>query len=372
MNFNDYKKLKEEVKNKDFFSNYRGLTKILFYASFVANIFSIVFAYFHADKILKQAITTQSPSTLAIALIICVLILSGLEFFKRYLFDKFSLAFIREKFKFNGTEIKVLALSAMVCISISFYLSLNGARSYAAKTDEIKETTEITVKTYQDSTTTLYDNKISKLDSASEFLSKKKLDYEEKSDDATTQRDKKYYREQIKENQALIEKNDAKIKELKKERNDLLTNHKESTENKANESISSNADNSIRFLIFSTIIEVFIIIGIWFKNYYNHRGVTDFETKIQKDTKYKTFSQYNTLIDIIFSSDTKIGDSIPYMAQLNKIMKMSNADLTGKELEDASKILTHLNILQKKGNKKIIKVDKETAQEKIKDYLKID
>lgn len=372
MNFNDYKKLKEEVKNKDFFSNYSGLAKGLFYAGFIANIFSILFAYLHANKMIKQAITTTSPTILLGVLIICAVILTGLEFFKRYLFDKFSLAFIREKFKFNGTEIKVLALSALVCICISFYLSLNGAKEYAAKTDEIKETTEITVQTFQDSTTTLYDTKISKLDSASEFLSQKKLDYEEKSENAVTQRDKKYYREQIKENQVLIEKNDAKIKELKKERDNLLANHQEKIETKADKSISSNADNSIRFLFFSTGIEILIIIGIWFKNYYNHRGVYDFETKIQKDTKYKTFAQYNTLIDIIYSSDTKIGDSIPYMAQLNKIMKMSNADLTGKELEDANKILTHLNVLQKKGNKKIIKVDKETAQEKIKEYLKID
>jgi hypothetical protein len=372
MDFNEYKKLKEEVKNKDFFSNYNGLSKFLFYASFVANGFSILFAYFHANKMIKQAITSPSPSIVTAVIVICIIILSGLEFFKRYLFDKFSLAFIREKFKFNGTEIKVLALSALLFVSLSFYLSLNGAKEFAAKKDEIKETTEITVESYQDSITTIYDTKISKIDSASAFLSQKKLDYEEKSEDAVTLRDKKYYRDQIKENQELIEKNDLKVKEFKKERDELLSKHKEKVESKADEKIASNADNSVRFLIFSTIIEFFIVIGIWFKNYYIHRGVSDFESKIQKDTKYKTFTQYNMLLDIIYSSDTKIGDPIPYMAQLNKIMKLSNSDLTGKELEDASKILTHLNILQKKGNKKIIKVDKESALEKIKEYLKIE
>lgn len=373
MNFNDYKKLKEEVKGKDFFINYRGLANVFFYASFLANTFSILFAYFHIDKIIKQAVGEESSPTIYIIVLLLALgIITGVEFFKRYLFDKFSLAFIREKFKLNGFEIKMLGMSALACIAMSFYLSVNGAKSYAAKSDEIKINTENKVETYSDSMNTLYESKIHKLDSASEFLSQKKVDYESKSEEALTQRDKKYYREQIKENQILIEKNDTKIKELKKERDEVLLKHKSKVETKADESIASNAENSVRFLFISSIIEFFIILGIWFRNYHKHRGVSDFDTKIQKDVKYKSFAQYLSLLDVIYTSDTKVGDAIPYKVQLNKIMRLSNSELTGKELDDASKVLAHLGILQKRGPKKVIKVDKETAYEKVKDYLKID
>lgn len=372
MNYEQYKNLKQEVKSKDFFTNYKGLSKILYKFSYVANGFSILFAYFHISKMINQAIANPSKWTWIAMIVVSIMILTGLEYFKRYIFDKFSFSFIKEKFKFKGTEISILAIASIFFISLSFYLSLNGAREFAAKSDEIKQTTEITVQSYEDSINTVYERKINDIDSSSNFLSKQKLDYEDKSENSESLRDKKYYREQIKNNQILIDKNEIKIKNLKNERDAELAKKTDKIKTKADETINTNQANSMRFLFFSTIIEFFIIIGIYFKNFYSQKSVTEYETISSKDPKYKTFNQYNILLDVLYTGDVKIGDPIPYKAQLSKIMKMTNSDLSGKELEDTTRMLSHLNILQKKGNKRIIKVDKEAAQIKIKEYLKID
>ena len=372
MNYDNYQKLKDMVKNRDFFTNYKGLSKTAYYISYIGNLFSIIFAYFHVNRMISDAMIEPNSNTILISVIITILILVSLEFIKRFVFDKFSVEFIKQKFKLGGLETNILALVSICLVSASFYLSLNGAKDFSSRNTEIKDKVETNIKIYEDSLKVVYDNKIALLDSASDFLSKKKLEYETKSEEAETNKDIKYYRGRIKENDELIDKNDIKIKEIKNEFSIELSNYKNKLSTKGKEKIVTNEGNSIRFVVFSTIFEFIILFGIFFNNFYVFKSVSDFENKINKDPRYKSLNNYNELVSFLYSKDTKVGDTIPTKVELAKILRINNIDLYGKELDNTLKIFTHLGILQKRGPKKAIKVDEETARELIKTHLKID
>jgi hypothetical protein len=369
MNIEIYQKLKGDVVGKGFYYSYKGFMSFMYYSSFVSNALCILFAYFHLNKIVEQAVESDSTVVNVIALTICILILVGLEYFKRFLFDKFSVLLIGKNY---GAEISILGACSTVLIAASFYLSLHGASEYAAKSDEIKANTEQVVEAQQDTLSATFDKKIATLEQSNTELSKLKLDYDTRAESSTSNKDKNYYRNQVKEQQALIDKNDEKIKELKKERDDEIAKATTKITSKADEKMESNSQNATKFLVFSTFIEFLILFGIHFKNFFIHKSVSDYEEKIKKDPRYKNLLSYNHLVDTIIKPDSSIGDAIPFKTEIIKILKLNQVDLVGKELDDAMKVLAHLGILQQRGAKKYLKMDKDSAKDAIKTYLKID
>jgi hypothetical protein len=372
MNDNTYQKLKGDVKDKGFYTKYKGLMKFMWYASFVANGFGILFAYFHLNKVIEQAVDPTNSILLISILTICVLILTGLEYLKRFVFNEFSAMWISNKFGFKGVEMGVLAFVSIFLIVVSFYLSVHGAAEYAAKSDTIKNQTEATIESKETDISNTYDKKIAVLDSTNMALAKLKMEYDGRAESAATNRDKTYYRNQVKEQQALIEKNEEKVKELKKERDAEIEKTATKITSKADETLKSNEGNSMRFLIFSTIIELFILIGIFFKNLFNIKSVREYEEISRKDPRYRNLVLYNGLIDIIYKKDSQIGDALPYKTEVAKMLKLNQVDLIGKDLDDTLKIFTHLGIVQLRGSKRILKMDKEEAKVAIKEYLKIE
>jgi hypothetical protein len=372
MNYEIYQKLKGDVKEKDFYTKYKGLMKFMWYASFVSNGFGILFSYFHLNKVIEQAVDPSNAMLLITILTICVLILAGLEYLKRFVFDKFSSQWIGNRFGFKGTEMAILAFISIFFISVSFYLSVHGAAEYAAKSDTIKAETEASVENKESVISQQYDKKIAALDSTNAALSMLKMEYDGRAETAVSNRDKAYYRNQVKEQQALIEKNEEKVKEYKKERDAEIEKTTSKITSKADDTLKTNEGNSIRFLVFSTIIELFILIGIFFKNLFNIKSVREYEEVSRKDPRYKNFVVYNQLLDIIYKKDSNIGDALPYKTEIAKLLKLNQIDLVGKELDDTLKIFTHVGIVQLRGSKRILKMDKEDAKQSVKEYLKID
>ena len=124
--------------------------------------------------------------------------------------------------------------------------------------------------------------------------------------------------------------------------------------------------------MFSTVIEFIILFGVFFINYYQVRSLKDYEEKIKKDPRYKQFNQWNELITALYTSDTQIGDMLPFKTESMKLLKANALDISPKEYDDAMRMFTHLEILKKKGNKKAISLEEDEARIKIKDHFKID
>lgn len=387
MKFEDFKKLKNEIKDKNFFNNYQGFSKLSYFLSYVGNLFSILFAYFFINEIIMSTILNPTPTLTNVAIGASILILTTLELVKRFVFDKFSQSAIKEKFKFKEKESVILGIICACLIATSFYFSLNGAEKYADKKDDIQQTTVVQVTTYADSLNKKYDVKISTLEDQNKTLFETNQGYETRlttlatqySDGTMSPSDLRRIRTEMNQirkdkeiNTQLIDKNEVRIKEIKTEKEGEITKFESKQTEHATKKIEDTSKNPFIFLVFSTVIEFLILFGIWFINYYKLRSVEDYERLINKDPKYKTFYNWSEFINIVYKTDTRIGDVLPFKVELMKILKSNNIDLSTKELDDMMKIFTHIGILKPKGNKKAIAVSKEDAFEMVKGHLKVD
>ncbi len=387
MKFEDFKNLKNEIKDKNFFTNYQGFSKLCYFLSYVGNAFSILFAYFFINEIIMSTVLNPTPSVEKICIGVSIIILIILELMKRFMFDKFSQSAIKEKFKFKEKESVVLGLICTGLIVTSFFFSLNGAESYADKSDDIKQNVEVQVTTYSDSLNRKYDIKITDLEGQNKTLFETNQGYESRlttlsnqyndgtlssSDLRRVKTEMNQIRKDKEINTQFIAKNETKIKEIKTEKEAEVNKFESKKDENASKTIEKTSQNPFIFLVFSTVIEFIILFGIWFINYYKVRSVEDYEKQISKNPKYKTFNNWNLFLDVIYKSDTKLGDVLPYKVEIMKILKSNEIDLSTKELDDMIKIFGHLGILKVKGNKKAIAVSKEDAIEAVRIHLKID
>jgi hypothetical protein len=386
MNIEEFKKAKAEIKEKNFFNNYRGFSKLSYYLSWVGNGFSILFAYFFINNIIQQTITTHTATTDILAGIITVIILLTVELMKRFVFDKLTQNFIIDQFKLLTTESKLLAFISICLIVTSFYFSLNGAEKYADKTDDISTKTENTIQMFSDTLDKKYAIKTATYDEQNKILfeQNQKLDTElseysklynspdiSKADARKLKSEINRLTKQKEYNQGLIDKNDSKIKEFTSLKDAEIKEYEIKHKGLASKEQEKVSGNPMIFLVFSTVIEFLILFGIYFINYYKVRSVDDFEKKIAKDPKYKLYNLYSEMINVMYKEDTNIGDAIPIKAQITKLLKSNSVDISNKDLDEALRVLTHLNIFKQKGNKKYFSADKNEANELIKKHLKI-
>lgn len=386
MNIEEFKKAKAEIKEKNFFNNYRGFSKLSYYLSWVGNGFSILFAYFFINNIIQQTITTHTATTDILAGAITVIILLTVELMKRFVFDKLTQNFIIDQFKLLTTESKLLAFISACLIVTSFYFSLNGAEKYADKTDDISTKTENTIQMFSDTLDKKYAVKTATYDEQNKIL----FDQNQKLDADLSEYTKQYNNPDISKadarklkseitrlskqkesNLALIDKNESKIKEFTSLKDAEIEEYETKHNGLASKEQEKVSGNPMIFLVFSTVIEFLILFGIYFINYYKVRSVDDFEKKIAKDPKYKLYNLYTEMINVMYKEDTNIGEAIPIKAQITKLLKSNSIDISNKDLDEALRVLTHLNIFKQKGNKKYFNADKNEANALIKTHLKI-
>lgn len=381
MKLEEIKKLKEELKEKNFSNSYGGASKFFNYFSYIANLFSIVFAYFFIYEIASSAIIDMTDSIHNVIVFTSILILTCLELIKRFVFDKFSISFIRNKYSFQDAESKILGLISILLVVTSFYLSNNGAHKLADSSDKIKDGSEQEITAYKDTLTKKYDSKIIYLEDLNKTLITDKQKYESSLNeiyaDATLSKaeiakGEKRYKGFISKKEAEIVSNEQKIKTINDEKKAEIVTFEAKKNDKANKKIESNSSTPFMFLIFSTIIEFLILFGIWFINFYKVKSVDDFDKQASKDPKYKSYIQWTEFVNMLYKQDTRIGDVLPFRVEMMKIFKSNNMDISVKEYDDLVKMFVHISILKPKGNKKAIAVNKEDAIEKIKTHLGIE
>lgn len=391
MKHEDFEKLKSNVSEKTFYNNYKGFSKLSKFLSYVGNLFSILFAYFFLIEIASAALIEPTSTTINLVILGVLSVLVMVELSKRFIFDKFSQSFIKEKFKLKNSEAKVLGFLSLGLIAISFYFSLNGAQQYADKDDALKQNVEYNVSEYKDSLTNIYSEKISRLENINSTLYKANNTYDstislyeskdlELGTDSWKDRQEKNRIKSIltekkndkKENLNSIAKNEKKIQDIIKDRDSEISEYELGLSKKVDNTIEKNSSNPIIFVIFSTIIELIILFGVYFINYFEVRSLQEYEEKIKKDPRYKQFSLWNGLISILYSSGVQLGDTLPYKTEMMKLFKANAFDISTKEFDDALRMFTHLDILKKKGNKKAITMTENESREKIRTHFNIE
>ena len=375
MKISEFQKLEESVKEQDFNKSFKNINKVMLYLSIFGHVASIFLAYFLVSKILSGAIS-DNPILVSISSII---LLCGLELLKREIFDKFSLQQIKYK-SVTRSDVFPLMIVSLVIVSISFYSSIKGAQEFSSKSKEIDQQVEVNVKSYEDSLRLGAKNEILKL--------KDKI---EKIDTKIDEKDKEQTELSSQEELNRIQKN--RIKDLKSQIKDLslerttykveidslekkterkVTEFKSKSELKGTEKKEENKDNSFFFVMISTLIELVILFGVYFNEYYKYRSYTDFKSKIDKDPNFQLYYNYNSILDIIYNQDTKVNDKLPSGKSIQDLCKMNGIILLQKDVSNMFKLFTSLGIIKASGSTKYFSKGKESAQEILRKHFNID
>jgi len=371
MKLNDFKKLEESMGEQDFNKSYKNINIVMFYLSIFGHVASIFLAYFLLYKIISGAVTNNPIASGGASIIL----LSGLELLKREIFDKFSL----QQLKFGSLikkDVLPLTIVSVLLISISFYATLHGASEFSSKSKEIEQKIVTNVKTYEDSLNLDLRRKTDSLDKII-LDNKAKIDLKDK--EGTELASTNPYsprlrdlRTQVADLRTENKETETKKKELKTEVETIIKDFKSKSKEEESVKKTENKDNTFFFVILSTLIELIILVGVYFNEYYKWRSYQEFKKKLDKDANFQKWYNYNAILEVLFTNDTKINDKLPSSKSIQDLCKVNGFILLNKDILDFMKLMVSLNIVKASGSSKYICKSKDSAQEVLKNHFKID
>lgn len=375
MNINEFKEIEKEIK-QDYSQKYSGLRKLLYYSSFFGNIMSILLAFFFLSKLLLESVTFLDK---VIIYLISILMLTGLELFKRSLFTKFSLEFVSNGFSLIKKGILTLTIASFSVILFSFYSSLKGAKEFTSRESIIEQNLDNTIKIYSDSLLMECSNKTKNIES--EILSIKK-NIDKKDDEQTiiesNEKITKSQRSRISDlkNEKLDLKkelsiNEDKINTIKSSYNKQIDNYKLEQSTIHEKEKEKNTDNSFTFIIISVIIELLILIGIYFDKHYKWISYQDYKKKLTNDTSYQKWVTYTQILEIIYQNNPQINEKIQSTKSILESCKINNVLVTNTEMLNSMKLFNNLKIIKTSGSARYLIKDFETSSELLKTNFKI-
>jgi hypothetical protein len=283
------------------------------------------------------------------------------ELLKRKTVTNLSFDLIKNKYKINKTIWGLFF--TLILLSSSFYFSINGAMEFVSTTDEFVETVENNINNEIDSVTNVYNNKIipynQEIDELRNVNSSLRLKILETPISYRSVR--QGYQSNIDDNQELIDRNLNLIEEILDDKKKEIKILKEKNLTIVDNNINEDNRNILLFIIISTFIELIIIAGIFFKEYYDlyiyNQNKNRLEPIYQKRKRYKILLKFIYKDGLLTQGDQIIG------AQKIKEVIREKSKLTNSSkfvdgfLDDAER----LGIFERNGTRRVIKTDYDEA-----------
>jgi hypothetical protein len=370
MKIDEFKKLEKKITGYNFNQNYKNVKNIMVALSYFGNLTSIFLAYFFMSGVITGAV---GDGNLIFVFIASIIILSGIELLKRDIFDKFSIQYLKDK---GITKLVIpLLITSFILISASFYSSLTGAKEFSSKSDQLELIKKDQLKEYSDSITDIYSNKISLINSEIESY---KETFKEKDNEQTVinkslqergylTRSERERNNQLKEEKEFlfiqVSNSENKLKEIKTERDDIIKKYSDEVSKETDDKKKDNSKNSLIFVILSTIIELVILTGVFFNQYYKFRSYKEFRNKIEKDPNYQKWLLYDQMLSIVITEDTKVNQKLPSNKSIIDSCKVNDIIILPKDVTNFLKVLNNLGIIKSSGSVKYVVKTRDIAQE---------
>jgi len=373
MKINEFKKLEQKINGQNFNQGYKNINVVMLLLSVFGHFASIFLAYFALSKVLGGVIE-NNPVAVVIA---SVIMLSGLELLKRDIFDKFSVQYLKAK-AFTKDVLPLFLLSVAI-ISTSFYASIHGAQEFSSKEAVIEQTQKETVNQYSDSLTKVYNVKVEAIENE---IKSTKSKIETKDKEQT----------ELEAIQPPTRSAKQRIKDLKDEKNilraditkletdegvvktELATKIKEhettigaETENKKKD----NSSNSLAFVLISTLIELVILAGVYFNEYYKFRSYREFRDKLEKDPNYQKWMLYDQILTIVYTEDTKMNQKLPSNKSIIDMCKVNDIIVMPKDITDFLKVTNGLGIIKTSGSSRYVNKQRDLSFEVLRKQFNI-
>ena len=373
MKIEEFKELDKKINQQTFKESYKNFNIILNILSYLGNVASVFLSYFLLSKVFYNVFSDN----FFVVLITSVIILGGLELIKRDVFDKFSILYIKTK-KLTK-EVMPLFLVSLFVISITFYASINGSKEFSHK-EKVYETEKNTIaQKYSDSITNLYQTKIVDIEKeikdnkvSIEGFINKKLEYEQ-SDVKRRDKERMFsdFNNEINNRREFIIKLENDINLIKTERDNIIKTKKDELEKVTSEKKDENSSNSLIFIVLSVLIEIVILIGVYFNEYYKYKSYKEFKEFIENDKNYQKWFIYSEILNIIYLQDLNENKKLMPIKNIISMCKNNGLIVSQKDIMDFNKLLTSLGVIRVSGNSKYINKEKEKAVSILKEHYGI-
>lgn len=363
MKIEKFKELEKKINGQNFNQSYKTINIVLTILSYFGHVASIFLAYFMLSKVIEGAMT----GNIIVAGIASVILLAGLELLKRDMFDKFSISFL--KLKGIKKEVLPLFFISLTIISLSFYATIKGASEFSSKSVEIEVKGKETIKTYNDSLTKVYKGEIKGLEDS--FKSKDEM-LTNLQTLALTQRLSKDQRTTISDLSTQKKDIQQQVTDKKTELATKIKEHETGVTTEAAGQKEDNSKNSLMFIIISSLIELTILAGVFFNEYYKFRSYNEFRDKIEKDPNYQKWLLYDEMLKVIFTEDTKVNQKLPSNKAVIDMCKASDIIVLPKDVINFVKVIANLNIIKVSGSAKYFGKQRDMALETLRKHFNIE
>ena len=331
MKIDKFNKLKLKLEVFKLEQNYLTLDRILYYFSFLGNIFLIYFGYFFVKSV-TNSIPALFPFQDMFFTIFVGLFLTGYELTKRFTLEQFFTTLLQVKKMTGG-----IFVAGMICcflIAGSFYLSIKGAHRLVDNSEIIATAVDSTTTLKQDSIAKYYDNEI--------------LYYRNQS--ARTRSDKKY-RDSIVN--VLQQTKDAKIQQIEAK-----------TEAKTGTALEKNSENSAAFLFITIFLELIVLIGVGFDAFYT-LGSYEETKKLLQTPKFKQLELNLKLLKLYYQNGKKVvGDQTLSFNKFQSLVQTQKIDASQKDLKAFTVLCQELDIVKEfRGRKKQFMITYQEAKD---------
>jgi len=373
MRISEFKKLEEKINGQNFSQGYKNINLVMLLLSVFGHFASIFLAYFALSKVLGGVIE-NNPVAVFIASIV---MLSGLELLKRDIFDKFSTQYLKVK-SFTKDVLPLFVLS-LIIIATSFYASINGAKEFSSKEAVIEKKQKETVNQFSDSLNKIYNVKITEIESEIK-VNKDKIDTKDKEQTELEaiqppSRSQLSRIKDLKDEKSTLRTDITKLENdesaVKTELANKIKEHDKIVGNETQDKKKDNSSNSLAFVLISTLIELIILAGVYFNEYYKFRSYKEFRNRLEKDPNYQKWMLYDQILNIIYTEDTKMNQKLPANKGITDMCKVNNIIVMPKDVTDFLKIMNGLGIIKTSGSVRYINKQRDLSFEILKKQFNI-
>ena len=331
MKLDKYNKLKLKLEVFKLEQNYLTLDRVLYYFSFLGNIFLIYFGYFFVKSI-TSTIPPLFPFQDIFFTFFVGLFLTGYELTKRFTLEQFFTGLLQAK-KLTAN----LFLGIWICsflIAGSFYLSIKGAHRLVDTSETVVAKTDSTIALKQDSIAKYYDKEI--------------LYYRNQ---VSKNREDKRYRDSIVAN--LQQTKDAKVGEIEK---------KVTTKSASEASLVQ--ENSTAFFFITIFLEFIVLVGVGFDAFYT-LGSFEETKKLLQTPKFKQLELNLKLLKLYYQNGKKIvGDQTLSFSKFQSLAQNQKVDCSQKELKSFIVLCQELDVIKEfRGRKKQFMITYQEAKD---------
>lgn len=331
MKLDKYHKLKLKLEVFKFEENYLTLNQVLYYFSFLGNIFLIYFGYFFVKSI-TNTIPNLFPFQDTFFTIFIALFLTGYELTKRFILEQLFVGILQVKKATLGLIVGFVI--SCLLVAGSFYLSVKGAHRLVDNTETISTTVDANVAQKQDSVAKYYD---------------KEIDFY-RNQSARTRADRKY-RDSIVA--VLQQTKDTKLQEIESK---LV--------NKTNTTLDKNNENSTAFLFITVFLELIVLIGVAFNAFYTIGSYGETK-KLLQTPKFKQLELNLKLLKLYYQNGKKVsGDETISFNKFRSLVQTQKVDCSQAEMKSFIVLLQELDVIKEfRGRKKEFMLSYQQAKE---------